>query len=474
MAKKAKNLQPEEPRELTRKERRLNARDRERNRKTMLWVGGTVAAVLLVIIIGAIAEFVLKPNSAVASIGDTQIVTKDYWKRIYLQRAQLQNQYVRLQQLETQFGGQGIFTSQLNQIEATLASPFALGVDTMIEETVLAEEAAARGISVSDDEVEEALREEIAAAENSVTVPQATSTAEAALELTATAESWTPTPTATIDISSTITTTVELPTPEPAPTLPILTDETYQEGLSSLQDNLREIGNISLDEYREVIRARLLSSKLAEVIGEERVETTELQVNARHILLREIPPAPEPTTVPEGEPTPEPTATATEVPEGAPTPTPTPGPRTLDEARALAAELRQRIVDGEDFALIASEYSDDLSNANNGGDLGWFGAGRMVPAFEEAALALPVGEVSEPVETDFGIHLIEVLERDETRAKDENTIAQERQQAYRDWIQEQILAREVEREDINSRLPRDLSESPPINISSAPVGGQSP
>ena len=458
MAKKKKNRQTEEPRELTRKEQRLNARDRERNRKTMLWVGGTLAAVLLLVLIGVVAEFVLKPNSAVATVGDTQIVTRDYRKRIYLQRAQLQSQYVRLQQLESQFGGQSVFASQLSQIEGQLASPFALGVnvlDTMIEEVVLNEEAAARGIAVTDEEVEEALREEIAAAENAVTAPQATSTAEMVVELTTTAESWTPTPTATIDISATdtISATAVAPTPEPPATLAVLTDEVYQEGLTNLKENLQDIGGVSLVEYREIVRNRLLSDKLAEVVGDELVESTAPQVNARHILLREILPLPEPTEIPEGEPTPEPTATATDVPEGEPTPTATASPRTLDETRALAEELRQRILDGEDFADIAAEYSEDLSNADNGGDLGWFGSGQMVPPFEEAAFELEVGEISEPVETDFGIHLIEMIERDEEREKDESTLDQERRQAYQNWIQEQILAREIEREGYRFSTP---------------------
>ena len=213
---------------------------------------------------------------------------------------------------------------------------------------------------------------------------------------------------------------------------------------------------MALADYRDIVKARLLSNKLSEVIGEEEVETTETQVHARHILLREITPTPEPTAVPEGQPEPEPTATPTEVPEGAPTPVPTPAPRTLDEARALAEELRQRILDGEDFATLAAEYSDDLGSGQNGGDLDWFGLGAMVAPFEEAAFALAPGEISEPVETQFGYHLIEVLEKDDARPKDEATLDQERNQAYFDWLQAQLLATDITREDLASRLPSGL------------------
>ena len=462
MAKKNRK-KDEQERELTRKEQHMKAADRERNRRVMLGVGITLGLVLLVLLFGILAEFVFKPNSAVASVGDEKIATKDFWKRTYYEQNQLENQYVQMQQLQQQFGGQDIFGAQLSQIQATLSSPFSLGVDVldkMIEEKIVAREAAARGITVSDEEVDQAIREEIASAQGAVTEAQATSTAEAATVATATAESWTPTPTATIDASGTITATATaFPTPEPQPTRPLLTEELYQEGVTNLNENLQQFNGMALADYRDIVKARLLSNKLSEVIGEEEVETTETQVHARHILLREITP-PEPTAVPEGQPEPEPTATPTEVPEGAPTPVPTPAPRTLDEARALAEELRQRILDGEDFATLAAEYSDDLGSGQNGGDLDWFGLGAMVAPFEEAAFALAPGEISEPVETQFGYHLIEVLEKDDARPKDEATLDQERNQAYFDWLQAQLLATDITREDLASRLPSGLDVNP--------------
>jgi parvulin-like peptidyl-prolyl isomerase len=126
-------------------------------------------------------------------------------------------------------------------------------------------------------------------------------------------------------------------------------------------------------------------------------------------------------------------------------------------ALALAQELRNRILAGEDFATLAQEYSDDPSNASTGGDLGWFGRGRMVPEFDEVAFNLPLNEVSEPVKTQFGYHLIEVLERDDNRPKDEFQLQQERQQAFQSWLQEQKTAMSIERpQDLVSLLPSDL------------------
>jgi len=130
------------------------------------------------------------------------------------------------------------------------------------------------------------------------------------------------------------------------------------------------------------------------------------------------------------------------------------GPYTDAEALALANELRDRILAGEDFAALAKAYSDDTTSAVNGGDLGWFGRGRMVPAFEEAAFSLPVGEVSEPVKTEYGYHLIEVLEKDAARAKDETQLQQEQAQAFQTWLDEQMANGQIERAgDLSSMLP---------------------
>ena len=82
-----------------------------------------------------------------------------------------------------------------------------------------------------------------------------------------------------------------------------------------------------------------------------------------------------------------------------------------DSVRALAESLRDRIDGGEDFEALARNYSQDRGSASRGGDLGTFAKGEMVAPFEEAAFALEPGEVSQPVETDFGIHLIRVEER---------------------------------------------------------------
>lgn len=82
------------------------------------------------------------------------------------------------------------------------------------------------------------------------------------------------------------------------------------------------------------------------------------------------------------------------------------------KAKLRIEEIKQKLDDGADFAELAKEFSEGPS-APRGGDLGKFSRGRMVPSFEEAAFALDVGQVSDVVETQFGYHLIKVVEKEE-------------------------------------------------------------
>lgn len=87
---------------------------------------------------------------------------------------------------------------------------------------------------------------------------------------------------------------------------------------------------------------------------------------------------------------------------------------TNGEAKQKADELYQEIMNSEKpFSEFATEYSDDTVSAQNGGMLGFFGRGMMVPEFEDAAFSLDVGQVSEPVKTQFGYHIIKVTDKDE-------------------------------------------------------------
>lgn len=111
--------------------------------------------------------------------------------------------------------------------------------------------------------------------------------------------------------------------------------------------------------------------------------------------------------------------------------------RDEEQARAKAQEVSQRLAQGDDFATVAREVSDDDGSALNGGDLGWLRPGQTVPAFEEAMRELSVNQVSEPVRSQFGYHIIEVLER---RQQDVT------QEAQREEVRQAIFQRRANQE----------------------------
>ena len=98
----------------------------------------------------------------------------------------------------------------------------------------------------------------------------------------------------------------------------------------------------------------------------------------------------------------------------------------LVEDEALAKELVEKLKAGGDFAALAKENSTDPGSGEKGGDLGWFTIGTMVPAFNDAAYALEIDEISEPVKSDFGYHIIQVL--DKRDVKDYGTLEDKKEE----------------------------------------------
>lgn len=117
----------------------------------------------------------------------------------------------------------------------------------------------------------------------------------------------------------------------------------------------------------------------------------------------------------------------------------------LVEDEALAKEIKGKLNDGADFAELATEHSTDPGSKDSGGELGFFGKGQMVPEFEAAAFSMKAGEISEPVQTTNGYHIIKVEEKKEaSEATFENSkeeikdiMAEEQMgEAYQMWYQE--------------------------------------
>jgi peptidyl-prolyl cis-trans isomerase SurA len=120
---------------------------------------------------------------------------------------------------------------------------------------------------------------------------------------------------------------------------------------------------------------------------------------------------------------------------------------TNQDARKKLEAIRQRVIAGDDFGDLARGNSDDKGSAVKGGDLGFVSPGALVPEFEGAMNALSINQLSEPVQSQFGWHLIQVLERKESEDTDE---------VLRKKAQEEIFERRVvEETEIWLRKIRD-------------------
>ena len=363
----------EPEREVTRKETHLKRRDAEANRRVMIGLIAVAAVLLILIGIGVVQELVIKPNQPVAVVDNNRIAIKDYAKRVLFSWSQSQNPVTDPQGTSVQV------------------------LDQMVDEQLIREQAAQRGITVSPDEVSEAIEHNFGYYRTPPT-PAPTPSPEPS-----------PTPGGP-------------PTATPYPTPTPVSQQAYQTALKDYLDRIGRTSKMNEPDFRKLIEADLLRRKLFDQVSKD-VPTTDEQVHARHILVMVRTPAPTPTPVPQGQlpPTPDPNAG------------PTPAPR--DDAQALARikEAQQKLAAGEDFAKVALEYSDDGS-ASSGGDLGWFGRGQMVGEFENTAFRLDPGKTSEPVKTQFGYHLIQVLEKDPARAMDQYTLQQKQYDAYNKWL----------------------------------------
>jgi foldase protein PrsA len=160
-------------------------------------------------------------------------------------------------------------------------------------------------------------------------------------------------------------------------------------------DQWLEANGLTLESFKRRLRVEMMGAALSERVTRT-IPTRVEQVRVRHILLS-----------------------------------------TEQEAKRVLDQLES----GVDFATLARTYSLDGSNADQGGDLGFFPRGLMAPEFEEAAFSLAPGEVSGVIKTQFGYHVIEVLEYDPDRDVPAEILPALRQQAFQRWLEsERALA----------------------------------
>lgn len=378
-------------------------KEAEERRKIYMALGGLAALVLAVLVWGILQTYVFAPQKPVAVVNGTNITLSDYQKRVLYERFILDDQIALIRQQYQQFADAfkdspdflASFKQQTDQqLNQLFTQRFAMNrqaLDDMIEEVLVMEEATRRGITVTDAEVTGMIDRIAAARQGGYTEASAQETVTARQNATATAALFTPTPTLSTTVE--VTPTVPLPTP----TINVLSGDTLAQARTTWETTLNDQVGISPAEFRELVRRQLLQQKLREAIGAE-APTTALQARVRHIMVA-----------------------------------------TEDEAKQVKARLDA----GEDFAALAKELSLDTGSALDGGDLGWFPEGVMVSAFNDAAFSLDVGKISDPVQSSFGWHVMEVLAREE-RELEPQYLTNAQNQAYDNWLKDARAAADIQ------------------------------
>jgi len=412
----------ESPKLVTRKHVARKEREAKQIKSALIATGVIIGLALILLAYALVDSFIVQPNIAVARVGDAEIKAGDFKSNVIYSRLNMlstANNYAYYAQLFGDSGSQ--FKSAGIELVAQLNNTELMGenvLNQMIDDQLIREEAAKRGITVSDDEIQEALQASFAFYPMGTKTPtitptivntptwsseqfaliNPTETATPEPTSTATPEGWEPTAEATAIVETEVVpeestpttepTATEIPTVTPTPT--VYTTKLYGKELGTYLDEVKTYG-ITRKQIEEIFRADLLRTKLLEEITKDMLPQEE-QVWVRHILV---------------------------------------------DTQDLAQEVIEKLNNGEDWAALAAEYSTDTSNKDNGGDLGWIGENDgYVEAFKIAAFQLyEAGEISEPVETSFGWHVIQLVTR-ATNNIDATKFQQNKQIFFDNWLLE--------------------------------------
>ena len=426
--------------------RHLARQQREdmQSRRIMFGAYIIIGLVLVLVAYGLVVSRFIEPQQPVASVNGEEIRTDEFKARATYERLLLVSQWNSLADLMISFGATdansaAFFVNQMNQIEFQL-DPTTIGravLNELIADRLIRAEAEVRGIVVTEEEVEIAMEEffsyyEDGAAPTATPVPTLSPTSTLTpLQMTLTAPLTAITDTETITDTEVVTEEVEIieeATPEVEATteieatpeititatpLPTATPYTYEDYQTAYEGYLTAIGDLGVGEadFRYLVESQLYREKLLAVMTEE-LSNKQDQVWARHILV-------------------------------------------ASEEEAL--DVIARLKGGDDFATLAGELSTDTGSAANGGDLGWFGLGVMVAEFEKVAFNLSIGEISDPVQSQFGWHVIQALGHEE-RELSPDEYNQLKNTVFEEWLSSQRLVSDVELFDIwPDRVPLDPS-----------------
>lgn len=368
-------------------------------------VGAVIAIAALLIILTVGYDQIIVPNQTVASVNGENISVSQFRERVQFERARLVND---LNNIAAQAQAFGMDVNQFfnNEPYATWINeinfPDQLGrrvLDDIVNDTLARQEATKLNITVDNDAVQAQINDFFNYNPTAVALIGADPTETPVPTETATpfvSPTPSPTPTSTplpTDAEATVEATEEAVIAEPSATVPPVPTRTQDEVRTQFEEQVRTyrsglqsssgVSGATIDGYFERLA---LQDAIALSLTNGGETTT--YVNARHILVA-----------------------------------------TLDEALDVIAALES----GESFATLARAVSTDTGSGANGGELGWSVASNYVDEFKVATLTLELGVVSQPVQTQFGYHIIQVREREE-RAIETNDRTRVLQAAYAEWI----------------------------------------
>ncbi len=406
-----------------RKQQVRHAREQRQERILFLALGGVVALVLLVLGIGYYQENIGKLNSPIATVNGTSITVHEYQVNLRYEDGSLMSQLNSAQSNLSQIGTdpstqflKSYFQQQMSDVVGKILTLPQSELDTMIDDALIRQEAAKRGITVSADEIDQEIERQFGYQRATPTPtagpsPTPTETGTPTLTPTITPTSApSPTPTGTLTPTTPTVTPTEGPTETPEPTSTPLTFQGFQDQKKQFLDALSKNRNIGEADFRKIIETGLLRQKLQKAIGDT-VPTSAEQVHVRHILVN-----------------------------------------TYTETLQIEDQLSK----GADFAALALQYSTDTGSKDVGGDLGWFPRGQMVKEFEDAAFSLAINQISQPISTTYGVHIIQVLGHEQNRPLDPSALQQAQTTAFNDWLSQARLSGKIERFYSDAYVPPEV------------------
>lgn len=429
--------------------RRKSRRDQEAQNQRMFRLAmiGVTALVVLILGIGAVYEYVIKPNQVLATVNGEEISRRDYWQ---YQSLALYNQARQYESFATQVSGEqqqqflqfaASFDAQRNDVWGS-TDVSGVTLQQMVDDHLYLAGAESMGITLSEQDVETYALNQFAPADAPLVTPipsptmiperaaWATETAEALATQNAIAmgtpvatpvmDSGTPfaTPAATpiIDGSPAATPIASMPAGTPDPQVMQDSLQAANAEFELFEDEVFDDARLDREQYLNIWARPRLARELVTAELTNSVPQTAEQVNAQHIMV------------------------ATE---------------------DLANELYDQATGGADFAALARSNSTDTATASTGGELGWFTRFEVSPAFADVAFALTPGQISEPFRDGDAWHIVKVNERDDDRPMTDAQYNEATTAAVDSWLEQQQQEADISSDDLPTPTPTAEAFVPP-------------